>query len=148
MDNDFSIDLSEIAATLRTSEVVTLRFVAVGHRLLLDFRCSELDGPLVKVVEPVKSVEERYRTLRRLRPRFAPPEKIVAVWWPRFTASLRSTGVWAEVMARVSETGHVDAVRRAEEALDELVALERQEQVRAIQGEGFRTIWVAGRLAR
>ena len=93
MDNDFSIDLSEIAATLRTSEVVTLRFVAVGHRLLLDFRCSELDGPMVKVVEPVKSVEERYRTMRRLRPRFAPPEKIVAVWWPRFTASLRTTGV-------------------------------------------------------
>ena len=148
MDNDFSIDLSEIAATLRTSEVVTLRFVAGGHRLLLDFRCSELDGPMVKVVEPVKSVEERYRTMRRLRPRFAPPEKIVAVWWPRFTASLRTTGVWAEVMARVSETGHVDAVRRAEEALDELLALERAEQVNAIKGEGFRTIWVAGRLAR
>ena len=86
--------------------------------------------------------------MRRLRPRFAPPEKIVAVWWPRFTASLRTTGVWAEVMARVSETGHVDAVRRAEEALDELLALERAEQVNAIKGDGFRTIWVAGRLAR
>jgi hypothetical protein len=143
MDNDFSIDLVDIAHSIQSGDVITLRFVAIGHRLLLDFRTTELDGPLVKVVEPVKSVEERYRSLRRLRPRFASPEKIVSVWWPRFAASLRTTGIWEEVMTRVSETGHVEAVRRAEEALDELIALEAEQQRQAILGTGFRTLWSA-----
>ena len=141
MDNDFNIDLIDIAATLRTADVVAIRFVAVGHRLLLDFRATDVDGPMVRVVEPVKSVEERYRTLKRLRPRFPTPEKITAIWWPRFAASLESTGVWAEVMQRVSESGHVDAVRRAEDTLRELVALEAKQQREAVTGHGFKTLW-------
>ncbi|MCC6382092.1 MAG: hypothetical protein IT304_06250 [Dehalococcoidia bacterium] len=143
MDNDFSIDLSDIATTIRTSDVISVRFVAVGHRLLLDFRTTELDGPMVRVVEPVKSVEERYRSLERLRPRFGAPEKIVSVWWPRFASSLVPTGVWEAVMERVTETGHVDAVRKAGQALDELLALERCQQRAAILGTGFRTLWSA-----
>ncbi|MGE5595611.1 MAG: hypothetical protein ACM3S1_06190 [Hyphomicrobiales bacterium] len=143
MDNDFSIDLTDIARSLRTADVLTLRFVAVGHRLLIDFRTTDIDGPMVRVVEPVKSIEERYRSLRRFRPRFPAPEKIVSVWWPRFTPSLRTTGIWDEVMKRVTETGHVDAVRKAEEALDELIALEAAQQRHAITGTGFRTLWSA-----
>jgi hypothetical protein len=141
MDNDFSIDLADIGASIRSGEVITLRFVAVGHRLLLDFRATELDGPLVRVVEPVRSIEERYRTLKQLRPRFAPPEKIVAVWWPRFTASLRTTGIWDEVLSRISESGHADAVRRANDALAELIELEQKQQRDAVTGSGFRTLW-------
>lgn len=143
MDNDFSIDLVEIAQTVRHSEVIAVRFVSVGQRLLLDFRTSDLDGPMVKVVLPVKSIEERYRHLRQLRPRFAPPERIVAIWWPRFASSLESTGVWREVMERVSDSGHTDAVRQAQTALAELISLERQQQRDAVSGDGFRTLWSA-----
>src|SRR5690606_9109305 len=114
-----------------------------GHRLLLDFRSSEVDGPFVRVVQPVRSIDERYRALKQLRPRFALPDRIVAIWWPRFASSLRSTGVWADVMQRVSESGHVDAVRAAEDALDELIRLEAQAQRDAVRGEGFRTMWSA-----
>ena len=143
MDNDFGVDLTGIANTIATSEVVVLRFVAVGQRLLLDFRVSELDGPLIKLVAPVTSVEERYRELKKLRPRFDPPASIVAVWWPRFVASLQTTGVWDEVMRRVSDAGHVDAVRAAEETMAELRAAERETQRAAVRGEGFRTLWSA-----
>ena len=143
MDNDFSIDLVDIAKTVRSSEVIAVRFVSLGHRLLLDFRTSEIDGPMVKVVMPVKSIEERYRHLRQLRPRFGPPEKIVAVWWPRFAGSLETTGIWAEVIERVAASGHVEAVRQAEATLAELIDLERREQRAAVRGDGFRTLWSA-----
>jgi hypothetical protein len=143
MDNDFNIDLVDIASTIRTSDVITVRFVAVGQRLLLDFRATEIDGPLVKVVDPVKSVDERYRMLKKLRPRFGAPPRIVAIWWPRFAASLESTGIWAQVMQRITETGHVESVRQAEETLAELVALERTQQRDAVTGAGFRTLWSA-----
>lgn len=143
MDNDFNIDLVDIASTVRTNDVITVRFVAVGQRLLLDFRATEIDGPLIKVVDPVKSVEERYRMLKKLRPRFAAPERIVSIWWPRFAHSLESTGVWAEVMKRVTESGHVDAVRVAEDTLSELLKLERTQQRDAVRGDGFKTLWSA-----
>ena len=143
MDNDFSIDLADIAATIHTHDVIAIRFVSVGQRLLLDFRSNELDGPMVKLVPPVTSVEERYRSLAKLRPRFAAPEKIIAIWWPRFARSLEETGIWAEVMERVADSGHVDSTRRAGDTFRELLELELKEQRGAITGEGFRTIWSA-----
>ena len=148
MDNDFSIDLEDLVTTLETSEVVVLRFVAVGQRLLFDFRATDVDGPLVKVVMPVSSVEARQRELVKLRPRLASPERIVAAWWPRFASSIRETGIWDVVMRRVADAGHPDAARRAEEALDELVALEAEQQRRAVTGDGFRTMWSASAAAR
>lgn len=142
VDNDFGLNLTEIVQTIRLADVVAVRFVAIGQRLLLDFRASEIDGPLVKVVDPVRSIQERYESLKRLRPRFDPPDKIVAIWWPRFVSSLETTGVWPEVMKRVSESGHSDAVRRAADTLDELLKLERDLQREAILGsDSFRTLW-------
>jgi hypothetical protein len=143
MDNDFSIDLADIAATVHTAEVVAIRFVSTSQRLLLDFRSSELDGPMVRVVEPVNTVEERYRSLRRLRPRFPAPEKIVAIWWPRFVSSLESTGIWDEILERVRDAGHPEAIERAHEALASLIELEQEQQRDAITGKGFRTLWAA-----
>ncbi|GAB4329965.1 MAG: hypothetical protein Kow0010_14700 [Dehalococcoidia bacterium] len=146
MDNDFSVDIDEIAATLQTSDVVTIRFVTVGERLLLDFRATEVEGPLVRVVEPVRTAGERYASLKRLRPRFAVPERIVAVWWPRFVPSLRSTGVWEGVRMRIAEAERPECLEEAEAALRELMALERANVRNAVLGFGFRTMWQRARV--
>ena len=144
MDNDYNIDLDEIANTIRTHDVIVLRFVTVGKRLLLDFRCSEIDGPAVRLVDPVKSVQERYANLRKVRPRFRDPEKIVMVYWPRFTRSLGETEAWREVNARLVDAGYPESVREAERALAEIVTAEEEHQRSAILGgEGFKTIWGA-----
>ncbi len=97
----------------------------------------------MRVVLPVKSIEERYRNLKQIRPRFGPPERIVAIHWPRFARSLRHTAVWDAIMRRISESGHPEAVRKADEALRELEELERKQQHNAITGEGFQTLWAA-----
>lgn len=141
MDNDYSVDIDEIAATLQTSDVVAIRFVSVGERLLLDFRSNEFDGPMVRVVEPVRTAGERYTSLKRLRPGFPMPERIVALWWPRFVPSLRTTGVWEGIRLRLNEAGRPECVAAADGALRELAALERENQRNAIVGAGFRTIW-------
>ena len=120
-----------------------MRFVTIGQRLLFDFRASGIDGPLVRVVDPVTSVEQRYKDLQRLRPRFALPERIVAIWWPRFARSLRESPAWLEVMTRISDLGYPEAVRTAEAAIEELATLERKAEVDAVRGEGYRTLWSA-----
>ena len=143
MDNQFDIDLADIAATIRAHDVVAIRFLSVGQRLLLDFRSTEIDGPVVRLVEPVQSMEERYRHLKQIRPRFLAPRRIVAIWWPRFIASMVDTGIWAVIMQRVTDAGHVEAVRQAEETFAELTALERKIEQDAIRGTGFKTLWTA-----
>jgi hypothetical protein len=144
VDNDFNVDLVEITSTVRSHDVVIIRFITLGQRLLLDFRATEIDGPQVKLVEPVKSVQERYRHLRLLRPRFNDPEKIVSVFWPRFARSLEETGVWREVIERVVDSGHSESIREAEAALAEIIRVERGHQRDAVAGSnGFKTLWSA-----
>lgn len=143
MDNDFSVDLAEVASTIGSADVVVVRFMTAPKRLLLDFRTSEVDGPYVGVVEPVRSVKERYKDLRRLRPRFELPERIHVIWWPRYIESLRSTGIWDRLQQRIASTGHVPEAAGADKALAELLSLEAGLARDAIKGDGFRTLWSA-----
>jgi len=143
VDNDFTVDIDDIVSTLASSDVVVMRFVSVGQRLLADFRMNDVEGPYIRVVRPVKSVQERFRELRKVRPRFADPERISAIWWPRFASSLRESDAWRTVLERASESGFVASVRAAQAAMDELVALERRAAADAVRGEGFKTLWSA-----
>jgi len=143
VDNDFSVDLAEVASTIGSADVVVVRFMTAPKRLLLDFRTSEVDGPYIGVVEPVRSVKERYKDLRRLRPRFDPPERIHVIWWPRYVESLRSTGIWERLDQRVAATGRDPDSTGTGEALEQLLHLESELVRNAIKGEGFRTLWSA-----
>lgn len=128
---------------IAANDVLTLRFVTVGRRLLLDFRASEIDGPLVRLVEPVKSARQRFRMLATIRPRFEAPEKIVSIWWPRYVSTLEESGVRDAILRRVAEAGHPEAVRAAEQALRALVVEEHTYQRDAVAGQGFKTLWSA-----
>jgi hypothetical protein len=141
MDNEYLLDLNEIIETVRSAEVITFRFVIVSQRLLVDGRCTEIDPPLVKLVPPAASVEERFRSLKRLRPRFRLPEKITSIWWPRYIDSLVDCGIWAALVERLADKGFPETVRRCEEVLQELKDLERSEVRSAIRGEGYRPLW-------
>jgi hypothetical protein len=148
VDNDFTVDLDDILATLSSADVVVMRFVSLGQRLLLDFRTDRKSGPVVRVVRPVNSVEERYRELRKIRPGFENPERIVSIWWPRFAGSLRASLAWQAVLDRVSDSGFEDSLCEAEAAIDELVAFERQAARDAVSGNGYRTLWSASAARR
>jgi hypothetical protein len=121
--------------------VVAVRFATIPQRLLIDLRTSELDGPMIKVVEPASSVSERLKSLRKLRPRFKLPKKISAVWWPGRVRSLIDMGTAAELSERLAEVGGMPAARAAQAAFDELALLERREIYKAIKGEDYRTLW-------
>lgn len=141
MDNDFLPNYDEILRTVETAEVMTFRFVIVNQRLLIDARTNEIDGPLIKIVPRARSVEERFRSLKQLRPRFRVPDKIAAIWWPKYVQSLRTSGVWDVLACRISRLGFPQAVQQCEEVYHELVRLE-QEQIRnAITGEGYQALW-------
>lgn len=148
MDNEFGLDLAEVAAILASADVAVVRFITAPKRLLLDFRATEVDGPCIAVVEPVRSIEERYKDLKRLRPRFPLPERIHVIWWPRYVSSLVATGMWERVVRRAASSGHGMGAESANEALRELIALEAALTRSAITGDGFQTIWSASPATR
>ena len=141
MDNNFTLDYAEIKKTVQNADVVTFRFVIVGQRLLIDNRYSEIDPPLVKLVDRAKSVEDRFRSLKKLRPRFRLPEKISAIWWPKFADSLVEHGVWDAIAKRIADAGFAEAARECDAVLEELRSLERKELKDALAGEGYQSLW-------
>lgn len=145
MDNEYHLDFDQILNTIRNAEVVAFRFVTVPMRLLIDNRSSEVDAPMVKLVPKVASAEERFKSLKMLRPRFKLPNKISAIWWPRYVASLEETGVWDAIVKRIADAGYADAAAECASVLAELKRMEREEIANAIAGEGYRTLWPAAR---
>ena len=141
MDNDYVLNLDDIMRTIDTADVVRIRFLLLDKRLLIDNRHNEFDGPLIKVVNRAGSSEESFRNLKRMRPRFALPDKMTAIWWPKYVNTLSTSGVWAAIVARISNSNFTDAIAQCDEVLRELRQLERQEVRNAISGEGFQTIW-------
>ena len=141
MDNDFHLDYGEIIKTIQTAEVVTFRFVVVNERLLIDNRSSEIDPPLVKLVPRATSVEERFRSLKQLRPRFKLPDKISAIWWPKSVDSMVQHGIWNAITERVRGAGFAEAADECEGVLEELRASERKELRNALVGEGYQALW-------
>jgi hypothetical protein len=142
MSNDFGIDLDEIFKVLDTADVLIIRFQLVDQRLLIDARHTDVDPPLVKLVPRAGSVEERFRSLKELRPRLPLPDKIMSFQWPRHVRVLADAGVWQRVVDRMSASGHTNVQSMCDAVWQELVAAERREEMAAIRGgEGFQTLW-------
>jgi hypothetical protein len=141
MDNDYVLNMDEIIKTIQTADVVRIRFLLLDRRLLIDNRFNEFEGPMVRVVQRAGSYEESFRNLKRMRPRFPLPEKMTAIWWPKYVNTLYTSGVWQAVVRRIADTGFSESLRQCDEVLRDLLALERQEIRNAISGEGFQTIW-------
>jgi hypothetical protein len=143
MSSDFGIDLDEIYNVVETAEVVIIRFqMPVDRRLLIDARSTEVDPPILRLVPRASSVEERFRSLKQLRPRLPVPDRIMSFQWPRHVRVLDEAGVWSRVVRRLVASGHPDVERMCEAVWRELLGAERREELAAIVGgEGWQTLW-------
>ena len=124
---------------VNTAEVFVVMFQLFERRLLVDTRTANSEQPLIKMVERVRSSEERFRELHRLRPRLPSPERIVAFQWPRSVRTLVESGVWGGIEQRLRLLGAGD--RALLGVLAELQWEERQEEIKAVKGEEpYRTL--------
>jgi hypothetical protein len=144
VDFEYRIDLGEVTRGIEAADVAALYFPVLRKTLLIDARASELDGPMIKVVPMVTTPEERFRSLLKLRPRFARPESITISPWPKHVHSLVRLGVWDHIVRRFAELGAPEAVRQCDACFRELVESEREEFRHAVTGENYVTVWSAG----
>lgn len=142
MSDEFGVDLDEVYKVIDAAEVLVVRFHIVPKRLLIDFRTRGGEKPLVKMVDPASSVEERFRSIKELRPQLPLPEKVMSFQWPRMTAVLVSSGVWDYMANRVVAVGGDELAAECARVLDEIKAAERLEVANAIRGnEHYQTLW-------
>lgn len=142
MENDFGLDLPEIMKVIDTAEVLVVRFSIVDKRLLVDSRCNQEEGPLIKLVPRVTSVEERFRYLKQVRPRFPLPERIMTFMWPRHVEVLQTSGIWQHIVDKLAALGHAGTVEECEAVYRDLLAEEKAQVLAAIRGEGgYHSLW-------
>lgn len=134
-------DIKDVLRSIAHADVITMYFPSFRKTLLFDARTNEKDGPMVKVVDMVTSSDERFRSLKRLRPRFGRPDSLVLIPWPRNIDSLTRLGVLQEIIDRCKRLGDASADETCQNAYKELIELEHTEKIKAVLGEGYETIW-------
>lgn len=141
MDSEFCVDIGEISRSIDSAEVVSMYFPLLRRALLVDFRSDAVEGPMVRVVPMVDSIEDRFRSLRRLRSRFPRPESITVIPWPKYVRSLDRLGIWDRIVQRFVTSEHGPAVRACAQSFTELMQIEAEELVNAIKGETYQSVW-------
>ncbi len=141
MDQDYTLDLAEVRRSLEAAEVISIYFPMVRKTLLLDTRSSPHDPPMVRVVPMTNTVEERFRELRRLRPRFTRPETLTVIPWMKYVGSLKRLGVWEAIVDRMVRAGGPAYGAKCDVCYQELLEEERAEVRRALTGENYESLW-------
>ncbi len=142
MSDEYGVDLDEVFKVIESADVLVVRFDIVQKRLLVDFRTKPGVGPAIAMVAPAESVEDRFRSIKRMRPEFPFPERVMSFQWPRSMRVLLGSGVWQRVVDRMSVLGGEEAAEACRLTMDQLEAEERREVGRAIRGaEHYQTLW-------
>jgi hypothetical protein len=140
--DEFGMNLDEVMEVIDSAEVLVIRFAILDKRLLIDARHDDVDGPLLKLVPKASSVEDRFRSLRELRPRFPLPEKIVSFTWPRQMGTFRLAGLWSRIVDRLVASGQKGVKEQCEAVFGELVEEEKAEVLTAIRGgPSYQSLW-------
>ena len=136
------MNLDEVKGVIDTAEVLVIRFAILEKRLLMDARHNEKEAPLLQLVSKASSVEERFRSLKQLRPDFTLPDKIMSFTWPRHVETFRVAGLWQRILDRLAASGHGGLEEQAEAVFQELVREETTEILTALRGgDNYQSLW-------
>lgn len=142
MSDEYGVDLDEVFGIINKAEVLIVRFHLIEPRLMIDFRTRPGVLPFLRVVPRAQSIEDRFRSIKRLRPQFPFPERVMSVQWPRTIPVLLASGVWQRVVDRISALGDDETTEQCGRIMDELLEAERREVTVAIRGsDHYQTLW-------
>lgn len=143
-ENGVLIDLEEVGKVVDASDVFTIGFRVFPQRVIVDTRDVGEVGPMVQVVEPVDSVEERFHWLGRERPALGVPERFAFFVWPHSLEFFESSGLPQRLRDRLRASERPQVARMADEVLEELRRLEQEAVQQALSGEGYHALWPQG----
>ena len=113
MDGDFRIDLDDLLKNVNTADVVSIYFPVLRKTILIDTRFTAEDPPMIRIVPMAGSLEERQRSLRKLRPQFPRPNSITVVPWPKYVTAWSSSEYGRRCLSGSPTRGTKRLYRRA-----------------------------------
>ena len=140
-ENGMLVDLEELRKVVDNADVFTIGFRMFPERLIVDARTRENAGPMVRVVEPVTSVEERFFWLGTERPSFGAPERFTFFVWPHSVRYFEESGLGEMIRNRIYSLGFEEAGGEMAQSMQALVQLEQQATFDAIHGRNHHTLW-------
>ena len=143
-ENGVMIDLDEVRKAVDSCDVFTIGFRLFQQRLIVDTRSSAEEGPMVEVVEPVGTVEERFFWLGQRRPSFGVPERFTFFVWPHSVGFMIECGLVERVRQRVDAGQRREVARAVKRAFVEVERLEREAVRDALLGNNYHTLWSRG----
>ena len=141
MDFGYGDSVDGVFKFIENAEVLAVFFPKFGQSIVVDIRPKEGEPPLVRVVPMARSIADRLRTIKRMRPALPRPQDIVAIPWVGYVDAMKTSGLWGKVLGRIEQTGFPAALEDAENAFNELVRMERRELAQLIMGDQYETLW-------
>lgn len=139
-ENGLSLDLPEVREAIERADVLVVGFVHLTPRVLFDLRTGT-SKPLFRLVAPVRTAEERFSQLRRLRPGVPDPERFVFVQWPLGLDSIAEAGVWETIVTRSESVAGEQALSDCDGIMQRLRVLDAKETREALAGDSYRSLW-------
>ena len=141
MDFGYGNGVDGVFKFISNADVMAVFFPKFGQSVVIDVRHKEGEPALIRVVPMARSIADRLRTIKRMRPGLPRPQDIIAVPWVGYVDAMKTSGLWGKIVARIEESGYSDALDDAEKAFGELVRMERRELAQLIMGEQYETLW-------
>ena len=141
MNRDFGINLDEVIKSVDSAEVISIFFPRFRKSLVIDTRFTMEDSPLIKIMPMVNSVEERLRSIRRMRRNFPRAVNITLIPWLGHVDGLIHMGIWDRIVNRFVDSAQKDAIKACADELEKLKRLEIEETASAIRGDEYYTLW-------
>lgn len=141
MDFGYGDSVDGVFKFIENAEVLAVFFPKFGQSVVVDVRPKDGEPPLVRVVPMARSIADRLRTIKRMRPALPRPQDIVAVPWVGYVDAMKTSGLWGKVLERIEQAGFPEALEDAENAFNELVRMERRELAQLIMGDQYETLW-------
>ncbi|MBN9388452.1 MAG: hypothetical protein J0I20_10400 [Chloroflexi bacterium] len=142
--------ITQVLSTIDEAEVLTIFFPNLGRALVVDVRRNLEEGPLVKVVGQVNSMEERMAAIEKMRPGLGRVRSIAGIPWAKSIRTLQENGVIARLEQRLVRAGEnpYEAAYACDNAFKTLQELEKKQWVSVIKGKNslYKNIWEAPRV--
>jgi hypothetical protein len=140
-DNGVLIDFDEVRKAVDGADVFALAFAHFPERLLIDPRSNATEMPLVQVVEPAGSAQERMAWLQRRRPTLGKPDMFQLLAWPHSPQLLEESGIWDRIRRRVGAEDDSLVEGQCSLAFKQLQNLDGEAVLALIKGEDCVTLW-------
>ena len=139
-ENGVMIDFEELRKIVDRCDVFTVGFRLFPDRMIVDTRTAGEEGPMLEIVEPVGTVEERFFWLGQRRPKFGVPESFTFFIWPHSVRYLEESGLMDRIRQRIYPLSE-ECGRMVAESMWRLHGLESKATNDAISGHNYHTIW-------